>query len=429
MTTPGGPPVPDVYDSATGAVDLESARRSTPRLEAVHATQLLDSLPEESFDALTRLAAALLGVPASFISIVDADRDFYKSHFGFPEPLAETRELWGPTFCHHTLARDEPLVINDTLADARWQSMPTVTTLGVRAYVGVPLQVDGETIGSFCVIDQRARQWTATEIDTVTQLAKSAGRELMLRGALRVATAQASRAQAAVKAKEGVVAAVAHDLRTPLHVMKLNAALLQRTADAAQLPTTQRLLETIDRMARMTDELLTSHVGAVVDGGTRSSIGVAALMADVVDTMAMIAARSDIALTLGPAPEQAQVKVDYEQMLRVFCNLVGNSVKYCAAGSAVVLSASLTDDEALLAVSDDGPGMVAADASRAFDRGWQGADGRARVDGAGLGLAIVRALVERNGGRVVLSSEPGRGTTVTVGLPCRRPADGAASVG
>lgn len=392
---------------------LEALRRSPHRLQAVRDSGLLDSPAEESFDALTRLAATLVGAPASFLSVVDADRDFYKSEHGLAEALAGERELAGPTFCHHTLQQEGPLVIDDTWSEPRWRAVSTVDSLGVRAYLGVPLRVDGETIGSFCVIDTRPRTWSAVEIDTMVQLATSAGREVRLRGALREAIAQAGRAQAAVRAKEGVVASIAHDLRTPLQVVKLNAILLQHTASAQQRVATQRVLDSVNRMASMTDELLVDSFEAADEGRERAIFEVSVLLGDVIDTMAVIAARAGIGLVLGPTPPQAPVRVDYGQMLRVFCNLVGNAVKYSPAGSTVRLGADFAGAEVRLTVVDDGPGMSEGDVARAFERGWQGQRG----DGAGLGLAIVLSLVERHGGHVALTSRPGGGTTVSVCLP------------
>jgi hypothetical protein len=95
------------------------------RLEAVRATGLLDTPPEESFDRLTALAAKLLDVPAAFVSLVDEGRDFYKSNFGFPEPIASARQSEGVTFCHFTLRSKEPLVISDTLCDAAYRDVST----------------------------------------------------------------------------------------------------------------------------------------------------------------------------------------------------------------------------------------------------------------------------------------------------------------
>lgn len=156
------------------------------RLESVRATGLLDTPPEEAFDAQTRIAARLMGVPATFISLVDADRDFYKSCFGFAEPLSITRELHGRTFCHYALVSEGPLVIDDTLANPVFRDVPTVTSLGVRAYLGVPMRTrEGFAVGSFCAIDFAPRAWSAEDVELLTTLAAAAMREVELRIALR----------------------------------------------------------------------------------------------------------------------------------------------------------------------------------------------------------------------------------------------------
>ncbi len=165
------------------------------RLAAVRATGLLDTEAEGVFDRLTRLAVRLVGVPAAFISLVDEHRDFYKSACGFGEPLASARELAGPTFCHYAAQATEPLVIADTAAHPVYRDVPTVRSLGVAAYVGVPLVVQGQVIGSFCATDARPHAWTADEIEVLTELAASAQREIELRGALRTAEAMAVQLQ------------------------------------------------------------------------------------------------------------------------------------------------------------------------------------------------------------------------------------------
>jgi PAS domain S-box-containing protein len=160
----------------------EDIRGDPARLAALRESGLLDSEPEEAFDALTRLAARLVRVPASFISLVDEDRDFYKSCVGFGEPLATVRQLEGTTFCHYAIASPGPLVIPDTRADPRYRDVPTVTSLGVAAYLGIPIRTgEGLVLGSFCAIDFVPRAWTADEIETMTVLAASAEREFELR--------------------------------------------------------------------------------------------------------------------------------------------------------------------------------------------------------------------------------------------------------
>jgi PAS domain S-box-containing protein len=156
------------------------------RLAAVRETGLLDTPAEPEFDRLTRLAAKLTGAPVTFVSLVSEDRDFYKSCFGFPEPLAAERQLTGTTFCHFALVSKGPLVIENAIDHPVYRDVPTVHTLGVRAYLGIPLVTrTGEAIGSFCAIDFKPRKWTPLDIEVMQELAESTLREIELRSALR----------------------------------------------------------------------------------------------------------------------------------------------------------------------------------------------------------------------------------------------------
>lgn len=164
------------------------------RVAALHRTGLLGTDAEEAFDRMTRLAAKLLRVPAAFISLVDHERDFYVSAHGFGEPLATSRELTGRTFCHYAIESDQPLVINDARADPVYSLVPTVESLGVAAYVGVPLpSPEGHILGSFCAIDTSPRAWTPDEVDILSELASSARREIELRHRTRLAEEQTLR--------------------------------------------------------------------------------------------------------------------------------------------------------------------------------------------------------------------------------------------
>lgn len=184
---------------------LDAARLDPARLQAVRDTGLLDTPPEESFDRLTRLATMLLEVPATFVSLVDAERDFYKSAVGFGEPLASERELKGRTFCHFALLSPRPLLLDDVLALPGLAAVPTVRTLGVRAYTGVPLVTpDGQILGSFCAVDMQPRQWTERDVAVLTELAHATLREITLRQAL-VRLAEANRLLAEEMRKVGVL--------------------------------------------------------------------------------------------------------------------------------------------------------------------------------------------------------------------------------
>jgi signal transduction histidine kinase len=393
------------------SLDPQSVVVDRQRLEAVLQTALLDTPPEESFDRLTRLAAKLIGVPTTFISLVDQGRDFYKSCFGFGEPLSTTRQLEGRTFCHHAIVSSAPLVIDDTMADTVFRDIPTVQSLGVRAYAGIPLITDdGQAIGSFCAIDFAPRNWSALDVEILTELAASAMREIKLRTAVRVA-------QDAVRSREEVLAVVAHDLRTPLNFIKMGAQLVAEAPDAkenAQL--LERVQGAVDLMGLLIDDLL--EVAKIEAGGISvrpRPLSAQTLVDDAIQMSGPIALRHQTRLIGECEPGLPLVLADYERILRVFSNLIVNAVKFSGAGKEVRVSAAQGDGGVRFSVIDSGPGISAGDLERIFDRFWQ-ADSADRR-GAGLGLAIVKAIITAHGGTIGVTSTLGAGSNFYFDLP------------
>jgi PAS domain S-box-containing protein len=153
------------------------------RLQSLRATELLDSPPEESFDRLTRLAAQVLDAPIALVSLLDVDRQYFKSSIGLPEPWATRRETpLSHSFCQHVVAMGAPLVVEDARDHPLVCDSPAIAELDVVSYLGIPLLGDGdEALGSFCVIDGRPRQWTDAEIGILRDLAASVITEIQLR--------------------------------------------------------------------------------------------------------------------------------------------------------------------------------------------------------------------------------------------------------
>jgi two-component system sensor kinase FixL len=143
------------------------------RLAAIRRTGLLDAPNEERFDRLTRLACRLLRVPIALVSLMDADRQFYVSAQGLPEPWAGMREApLSHSFCRSVVTTGLPLAVCDAAADPCLRNNPAVQDLGVVAYLAVPLALpDGTIVGALCVVDCRPRTWDTTEQEALTDLA------------------------------------------------------------------------------------------------------------------------------------------------------------------------------------------------------------------------------------------------------------------
>ena len=402
---------------STPPPDPAAVRADPGRLAAVARTGLLDTPAEETFDRLTRLAARLLGVPVTFISLVDEHRDFYKSCVGFGEPLASERQLEGGTFCHYAIASRGPLVIDDTTADPVFRAVPTVTSLGVRAYAGIPLVTDeGDAIGSFCAIDFQPRAWSELDVEILTELAHAAMREIKMRFALEDVGRALREAQDSARGREEVLAAIMHDLRTPLGVITMNVHLLESVATAEQIAPLTRMRRAVESTTRLAEDLL--DMGRLDAGALEARplpVDGRQLLEDAAGMLSPLAARQEVTIETSGEPDLGTVRADYQLILRVFTNLVGNAVKFSPPHSKVCLSAAAEDRFLRYTVTDRGPGIPPDEVAHVFDRYWQAKDRDAR--GLGLGLAIVRSIVEAHGGEVRVDSVVGEGSRFSFTIP------------
>jgi signal transduction histidine kinase len=248
----------------------------------------------------------------------------------------------------------------------------------------------------------------------------------VLQGALssrsRDVATMADELAAANRAKDEFLAILSHELRTPLMPILNYAALLREgTLDAA---TAERALAAIERSAklqvRMIDDLL--DVSRAITGKLQlhvRPIGLDAVVGAAIDSVRPAVEAKGVVLDAAPAPGAALVSADPDRLQQVVWNLLSNAVKFTPRGGRVEVRVAQDGEHVRLTVRDDGAGIEPALLPRLFDRFWQADASSTRTHGGlGLGLAVVRHLVELHGGTVRAESEgPGRGATFTVTLP------------
>lgn len=146
------------------------------RLETLRALNLLDTAPEERFDRLTRMARRMFGVPISLVSLVDANRQWFKSSQGL-DASETSRDI---SFCGHAILGDDILMIPDTALDDRFSDNPLVIdNPNIRFYAGCPLTVlNGSKIGTLCIIDREPRQFSEEDSKLLRDLAAMAEQEI-----------------------------------------------------------------------------------------------------------------------------------------------------------------------------------------------------------------------------------------------------------
>lgn len=389
------------------------------RLATLRRLALLDTPAEEAFDRLTQLASKIIDAPVALVSLVDRDRQFFKSHVGLAEPWASQRETpLSHSFCQHAVASGEPLVVEDAREDPLLRENLAIPDLGVIAYAGIPLITDaGHALGSFCVIDSEPRKWTADELETLRDLAAGVMSEIELR-------AQNERLRELDRLKDEFVGLISHELRTPLTSINgyLNVLL---EAEGSTSPDRQReFLEVIDRNTQrlshlVNDLLFVAQVRAGEFQISHNELDLEAVLTDCVRSAQLQATERELDLTL----ESNTVPVlfgDATRLAQLFDNLITNAIKFTPEGGRVEVKLNASDDReaACISVRDTGIGLTEAEREEVFERFTRSDAARENaIPGSGLGLTIARAIVEAHRGQIHLTSRPGQGTTVTVTLP------------
>ncbi len=153
------------------------------RIAILKQANLLDSTPDATFDRYTELAAKMLNAPIALVSLVDVDRQLFKSRLGLGEPWnTEGQTGLGHSFCQHTVVSRAPLVVSDSREHPLVRDNLAIEDLGVIAYAGAPLITSaGYALGALCVIDSKPRHWTPDQIQMLEHLASAVVTEIELR--------------------------------------------------------------------------------------------------------------------------------------------------------------------------------------------------------------------------------------------------------
>ncbi|MDP2275043.1 MAG: GAF domain-containing protein [Archangium sp.] len=355
---------------------------------------------------------------------------------------AAHRDPEGEQQLHHFHAKFEPLLHGPTglLAQVANTRAPVLLTessrlhpvegasdapfeddlkgLEVGSCLGVPVVIGQRLMGTiFFQYGTSSRKYDARDV--------SLAQELAFRTALALDNARLyQEAQAAVRSRDNVMAIVSHDLRNPLNAIALNLSLLtrpfgderdgiDRRSGRSQLESIKR---SVQRVGRMVEDLLaasTIQAGHFSVRACPESLDV--LVGDLVQTLAPMATEQGTTLVTDFPPDLPAVMCDRDRVLQVFGNLCGNAMHVTPRGGSIRVTAMRDGAFICFRVSDTGPGIPAAQLASVFDRYWQAAPGSS--SGAGLGLFIVKGIIEAHGGKVWADSPANEGASFFFTLP------------
>lgn len=286
-----------------------------------------------------------------------------------------------------------------------------LATLSVRSYLLVPVMAAGRVLGALgFFFAESSRRYNEADL----RLAEDLARRFALAHHNAELFAELARA---VSSREEMIAVVSHDLRNPLSSIKLAGGLLQSSEPDGKNPRSKSsiILRSVGRMETLLRDLLDA---AAIDAGKLT------IAVDVVQGETLVA--EAIEASEAPAREKGlritrdverglELRADAGRLLQVFGNLLGNATKFGRAGDTIHVALGREGDFARITVADTGPGIPPDRVDHVFDRFWQGRE--KRHDGAGLGLAIAKGIVEAHGGRIAVASTFGAGATFTFTVP------------
>jgi len=399
------------------------------RIAALRGYAVLDTPPEQDFDELTCFASELCGTPIALVSLVDSERQWFKSRVGLDVPET-SRNL---AFCSHAILQPGIFEVEDAALDSRFADNPLVASdPHIRFYAGAPLiHPSGQQLGTLCVIDRVPRRLTPLQRQGLSVLSKQVISQLELHRQVRqltrigVALAESrDQALAGTRAKDIFLASMSHELRNPLNaILGLSQLLLERD----ELPPDASAdVQTIDRSGRHLLAVIEDILGYAQLELERPQLRPRAFDLGEVLLEVEAAVRPQLrgrAVTLQvPRDTALPIVSDPTRVRQIIYNLIGNALKFTHRGTIdVTVEHDKNDDEHwLVHVRDTGIGIAADQLALLFHDFAQAHDD-GEYGGTGLGLAISRRYARLMGGDIFAESEPGRGSRFTLRIPRTTP--------
>ena len=384
------------------------------RLKALYDYDVLDTDAEKIFDDLTQLAAKICDTPITLISLVDADRQWFKSKVGL-DADETSRDV---AFCAHAIHHKEILEVEDTLKDERFFDNPLVSSApNIRFYAGTPLvSHSGHAIGTLCVIDDKPNKLNEIQRQALEVLGRSVISQMELRKKIK-------ELKQANEHKTEFLSNMSHELRTPLNAIIGFSRLILEDSSHHRLPA--KFSEYISHIDYSGKRLL-SVVNSVIDlnkieAGMMQiqieSVCLKDFISDLEGMLAITANEKDVDLSINISDTlPSHINIDPAKISQIITNLVHNAIKFTDSGKWVKVELSLNKEQLVIIVADQGIGISPKDQIKLFGKFQQVGQSKSS-EGSGLGLSIIKGLVELLGGTIEVLSTLGSGSIFKVMLP------------
>lgn len=380
------------------------------RLTAVHSYNLLDTLPEKDFDNITALIASICDVPISLVTLLDADRNFLKSHYGvnFNE---SPRNI---SFCGHAILDESNIfIIEDARKDPRFKENPLVKDMNAIFYAGVRLvNSEGYPLGTLCVFDTKPRTLSSSQKKALIAMAYQVVNLFEARKRNRILLAVQQELKDKNEELKNFAGIVSHDMKMPLANMIITSDMLRSKYGALLDDQGRNYLNYIKQSSFTLSEYITGLLEHYESDKT------AALTDEVFDCNDLLEEiiellNINIDCEINLPEENIEMHANKAALEQIILNLVGNSIKYNDK-KKIKIDIDCTEKEGfyLFSISDNGMGIPKNKIQHIFELfATTGKLDRNGKKGNGIGLSTVKKLIKKLEGKIEVFSELGKGTT------------------
>ncbi len=380
------------------------------RQKAVEKYELLDTLPEDSFDNITRLISYICDTPIALITLLDNDRNFLKSHLGIPFNESP-REI---SFCGHAINADEEImIVEDSRKDERFHDNPLVSEHGAIFYAGVPLvNNEGYKLGTLCVYDHKPRKLNDKQIDAMINLSK----QVMNLYEQKYNNVQLKKFQIHLEERNEnlrkFASIVSHDLKSPIsNIVMLTELLKEENQNNLSEESKQYIeyLRTSSLSLRdYVDGLLQFYKSDDTIRKKKENIDLSSFFLEIKE---LSAAGVTVDFEF-PNKNAITIHSNKSALQQVFLNLITNAIKYNSKDH-IKISISFEDTKShyKFSVRDNGDGIPEKDKFKVFELfttlGKEDRDGNM---GSGIGLATVKRIINYLDGSITVDSQVNEGS-------------------
>ncbi|WP_116106261.1 sensor histidine kinase [Lewinella sp. IMCC34191] len=388
------------------------------RVRALHAYNILDTLPERQFDNIVNLAAKICGTPVSLISLVDSDRCWFKAKIGVGQMTEAPRRI---AYAAHAInSPTEQMVVEDALTDDRFCDCPLVTAdPPMRFYVGTPLvDAGGFVLGTLCVIDHRPRKLDALQLDMLRTLAVQTVDQIYTRLEINRIEALNRELEAKNEELDQYASIISHDLKQPLRTVRGFLDIIHEDYGDDLQESLREYLALIDKttghMQNMVHNMLAyARVGTQRQ---RTAVSLHRMLAEITVDFAQVIRERRASITVDKSlPEVYGYAPEIRQLLQ---NLISNALKFVAPTviPQLRISAKETHKYWRISVADNGIGIPARQRRNVF-RLFERLHDSSEFEGQGIGLAFCSKIVKLHGGEVGVTGNESGGSTFWFTIP------------